>query len=118
MKSFSVDGRDVAVDARNQLDFTKVYPGEIKKDEVGEHYAEARAVVDGGKGGTRTLLVYQDWFGELSVNGGKAMTFDGPCDNEELRHVELVLKPGRNEIRMRVRAGSDGRWYLALGLLR
>ena len=72
----------------------------------------------GGWGGARTLLMYVDWYGELSVNGGPVMKLDGPCDCQDVRNVAVDLKPGKNEIKVRVRAGSDGRWYLSLGLLR
>ena len=118
MKTFKVDGRDIAVGVNHQLDFAKVYPDDVRKDGVGSRFAEATAVVDVERGGEHTLFLYMDWFGEISVNGGPVVKLDGACDNQDARQHKVTLKPGLNEIRIRVRAGSDGRWYLALGVSR
>ena len=118
VKTFNVDGRGIAVGDNHQLDFAKVYPDEVRKDGVGSRFAEATAVVDVERGGEHTLFLYMDWFGEISVNGGPVVKLEGACDNQDARLHKVTLKPGLNEIRIRVRAGSDGRWYLALGVSR
>ena len=118
MKAFCVDGREVAVEENGRLDFAKLYPGEVVKGKMGTRFAEATAVVDGGSGGERTLLVYADWFVELSVNGSEPVEFSGYDEIEKARPVFVALRPGRNEVKVRVRKGIGGSWYLALGILK
>ena len=118
MKAFCVDGREVAVEENGRLDFAKLYPGEVVKGKMGTRFAEATAVVDGGSGGERTLLVYADWFVELSVNGSEPVEFSGYDEIEKARPVFVTLRPGRNEVKVRVRKGTGGSWHMALGILR
>ena len=68
------------------------------------------ALVDGDY----EVEMFNDYFGELSVNGGEVKKTNGPSD--DWRAEILRLKSGRNTIRLRTCAGSGGKWECAFAL--
>lgn len=56
-----------------------------------------------------------DWFGELTVNGGYIRSFSGTTD--EWKRVNIQLKEGENTIEFKTRCGSSGNWWCSLMLM-
>ena len=56
-----------------------------------------------------------DWFGELTVNGGYIRSFSGTTD--EWKRVKIQLKEGENTIEFKTRCGSSGNWWCSLMLM-
>ena len=63
------------------------------------------------KDGEYTIFRYNDFWGEVFVNGEKIGSFQGP----EIKPcvMKLKLRKGLNVLRHRTRAGSGGNWKCA-----
>ena len=113
IKSFTVDGKPVTLGANeDKIDLTKLYPNEVMRGTVGTRWAEIACTLTAPADGDYTYLVFNDWFGEYSANGGAPVAANGPSDFT--RALTLTLRKGENRLVYRTRAGSSGKWLFGL----
>ena len=113
VRDFTVDGRPVSISCEELLlDIAKIYPDGVGGEgRCGTRWAEVSFKLRARKAGEYELLRINDYFGEMSVNGGKAVSCKGP---EELKMgygaTKVRLAAGENTIVFRTRAGLSGKW--------
>ena len=106
---FLVDGNPVSIDVSEELlDLKKLYPGEVCKGEDGKRVATVVVKVLAPSSGRFPVLWHNDYFGEISINGGEPKTVRGPWLGFERTTVDL--EKGENTIEIKTRAGSGGKW--------
>ena len=104
-----MDGKRVALEpGKTRLDLGKIYPDALVKGRDGEKWATLEFDIVAPCDGEFPLEMHNDYYGELSVNGGDAVATEGPWRGFEVRPI--TLHKGVNHIRFRTRAGSGGRW--------
>lgn len=113
----TIDGRDVALPrGEGVLDLAALFPGEAQKGRDGGRAVEIAFSLDVPEGGLHRAFRHNDYYGALSVNGGPFTAADGPFAGWE--PTPLALRPGRNTLRYRTRAGSAGKWTWGFGIER
>ena len=115
--SFRVDGMEVSLaSGETMLDLKTLYPNEVVKGRDGERWATVEFVIVAPHDGEFPLEMHNDYFGELSVNGGDAVAMEGPWRGFEARLISL--HKGENLIRFRTRSGSGGKWSVGFRMPR
>jgi hypothetical protein len=115
--SFRVDGMEVSLaSGETMLDLKTLYPNEVVKGRDGERWATVEFVIVAPHDGEFPLEMHNDYYGELSVNGGDAVAMEGPWRGFEARLISL--HKGENLIRFRTRSGSGGKWSVGFRMPR
>ena len=108
---FWVDGKNVRIDsAKDLLDLNELYPGEVRKGEDGRRVATVRFNIRASSSGRFPIFWHNDYYGEISVNGGNAKEVEGPWFGFEKMYIDL--NKGENAIEFKTRAGSGGKWTI------
>lgn len=111
----AVDGRELArPEGIGTFDLLTIYPGEAVKGSNGKRTAEVAFSLSAPRAGRYRVFRHNDYYGEISVNGGKPMVVNGPFDGWIA--MEIDLKAGKNDIRYRTRAGAGGMWTWGFGV--
>ena len=108
---FLVDGNPVSIDGSEEfLDLKKLYPGDVSKGEDGKRVVSVRIKIKAPLAGRFPILWHNDYFGEITVNGGEPKEVKGPWLGFERMYVDL--NEGENIIEFKTRAGSGGVWTI------
>lgn len=112
MAKYSVDGKTVVLaKGERYVDLKKIYPEEVVSGRDGGRWAEVATSVTAPSDGEYVLMRYNEYWGEIIVNGESLGAFDGPVTPTP---ITLKLKKGENRIVYRTRAGSGGVWKCGL----
>ena len=107
--SFRVDGMEVSLaSGETMLDLKTLYPNEVVKGRDGKRWATVEFDIVAPHDGKFVLEMHNDYYGELSVNGGTAVATKGPYGGYAPH--EVVLRKGANHVVFRTRSGSGGNW--------
>ena len=112
VRNYTVDGKKVTLaNGEKYVDLKAIYPEAVVKWQSGAKWAELETRLTAPKDGEYTIFRYNDFWGEVFVNGEKIGSFQGP----EIKPcvMKLKLRKGLNVIRHRTRAGSGGNWKCA-----
>ena len=90
------------------LDLKTLYPNEVVKGRDGKRWATVEFDIVAPHDGKFVLEMHNDYYGELSVNGGTAVATKGPYGGYAPH--EVVLRKGANHVVFRTRSGSGGNW--------
>ena len=108
-RSFLVDGKRVDLaPGETKLDLGKIYPGDVRQGSDGDRWATLEFGLETECAGASALEIHNDFFGELSVNGGPSVALKGPYVG--YTPVNVQLQAGLNKIVFRTRSGSGGKW--------
>ena len=112
MSEYTVDGKVVVLaKGERYVDLKKIYPDEVVSGRDGKRWAEVAARMTAPADGEYVLMRYNEYWGEIIVNGESLGTFNGPVTPVP---ITLKLKKGENRIVYRTRAGSGGVWKCGL----
>ena len=112
MAEYTVDGKVVVLSkGERYVDIKKIYPDEVVSGRDGKRWAEVAASVTAPADGEYVLMRYNEYWGEIIVNGESLGSFNGPVTPTP---ITLKLKKGENRIVYRTRAGSGGVWKCGL----
>ena len=115
--SFVMDGKRVALEAgESVLDFKKIYPDAVIKGREGEKWAKVEFDIVAPHDGEYSLEIHNDFYGELSVNGGEVEPTKGPWNGFDPKTV--LLRKGVNHIVFRTRSGCGGNWTVGFRMPR
>lgn len=115
--SFVVDGKRVALGAgESVLDIKKIYPDAVIKGREGEKWAKVEFDIVAPHDGEYSLEIHNDFYGELSVNGGEVEPTQGPWNGFDPKTV--LLRKGANHIVFRTRSGCGGNWTVGFRMPR
>jgi GH35 family endo-1,4-beta-xylanase len=112
MAKYKVDGKAVILPkGERYVDLKKIYPNEVVSGRDGKRWAKVETSVIAPKDGEYVLMRYNEYWGEIIVNGISLGEFNGPVTPTP---ITLKLKKGENTIIYRTRAGSGGVWKCGL----
>ena len=115
--SFIVDGKRIALGGgESVLDLKKIYPDAVVKGREGERWATVEFNIVAPHDGEYPLGLHNDYFGEMSVNGGEFVATEGPWNGYETKPVNL--RKGINHVCFRTRAGRGGQWTVGFRMPR
>lgn len=112
MAKYKVDGKAVILPkGERYVDLKKIYPNEVVSGRDGKRWAKVETSVIAPKDGEYVMMRYNEYWGEIIVNGESLGEFNGPVTPTP---IKLKLKKGENTIIYRTRAGSGGVWKCGL----
>ena len=115
--SFIVDGKRIALGGgESVLDLKKIYPDAVIKGREGERWATVEFDIVAPHDGEYPLELHNDYFGEMSVNGGEFVATEGPWNGYETKPVNL--RKGINHVCFRTRSGRGGQWTVGFRMPR
>ena len=112
VRKYTVDGKMVTLrDGEKYVDLKAIYPKAVVKWRSGTQWADVEIVLTAPADGVYEVFSFNDYWGEVFVNGEKIGVFQGPEITPG--RMKLNLRKGRNIIRHRTRSGSGGNWKCA-----
>ena len=112
-----VDGREIALaPGEDTLDLKKIYPDAVVKGRDGVKWATVEFDIAVPHDGEFSLEIHNDYWGEISLNGGAAEVTNGPWNGFDPKTV--LLHKGVNHIVFRTRSGMGGNWTVGFRMPR
>ncbi len=109
VRNYRVDGTPVTLsNGEKYVDLKALYPTAVVRGQGGTRWADVETTLIAPADGEYDVFRYNDYWGEVFVNGESIGTFHGPEIFPAL--TRLRLRKGANVVRHRTRAGTGGAW--------